>query len=89
MNEEKTEIKKSLKRKAKIRNEFLEEEIERNREQANCLTKSNYGEIYEIIELNGNNQEGEYVLREREIFFKETLRTLNKLSFHPAKQQEV
>ena len=77
------------KRKAKIRNEFLEVEIEKNLEQAIDLTTRNYGEIYERITQLEGDQECEYVLREREIFFKETLRTLNKLSFHRAKQQEV
>ena len=71
-------------------NEFLEEEIERNLEIAINLTSSIYGEIFEIIENNGGNYlEGEYNLREREIFFKETLKMLNHLSFLLIGLQEV
>jgi len=75
------EVNESLARANGV-NEFLEEEIERNLELAINHTRSIYGEIFEIIENNGDNYlEAEYYLREREIFFKETLKMRNKLSF--------
>ena len=85
----KNEKEKNLKTSTISMNEFIEEELEKNIEQASYLTSRNCREIYEIIEQNGDNQEGKYYLREREICFKETLRVLNHISFHLSFQQEV
>jgi hypothetical protein len=52
----------NLKTLTTSRSEFIEEELERNIEKALNLTISNYGEIYEIIEQNGDNEECRYVI---------------------------
>lgn len=70
-------------------NEFFEEEIEKNIEKALYITSRDYGEIYEIIEQNGDSKEGEYLIKERKICFQETFRVLNQLSFYLPLQQEV